>query len=259
MFGKRQVATLVAEFLGTGILTLLILSVKYSQLGSAAFFVAAAAGLTLTLLTFMFLNVSGGNFNPAVTIALWTAKKLPGTTAFLYVVVQFLGAYAAYSLVRYFVNQPIPAGPKDWAAQVMVGEIIGTVIFTLGIGAAIYQKFSLSATAAASGLALMLGIISVSTALIGLQQQNPGAVVGVLNPAVALGAKAFVFDFAKLAPFAMYVVGPIVGGIIGINGYKYLFAGGGANISVSAADIKSVKAKKAPAKKTAKKKPAKKK
>ena len=256
MFGKRQVATLVAEFLGTGILTMLILSVKYSSLGSAAFFIAATAGLTLTFLTFLFLNVSGGNFNPAVTIGLWSIKKLPGSTAFLYVVVQILGAYGAYSLFTYFVNQSLPASSKEWATQIIIAEVIGTIILALGIGSAIYQKFTLGAQAAVTGLALMIGIISVSAAVIGLQ--NPTAVAGVLNPAVALGVKAWTFDLSKSAPFFMYAIGPVLGAVIGFNGYKYLFSTKSA--SASAVEVaKPAKAKKAPAKKTAKKKPAKKK
>jgi len=250
MFGKRQVATLVAEFLGTGILTLLILSVKYSSLGSAAFFIAATAGLTLTFLTYLFLNVSGGHFNPAVTIGLWSIKKVPGTTALLYVVVQILGAFGAYKLFAYFVNQPLPASSKQWATQVILAEVIGTVILTLGIGAAIYQKFSLGAQSAVTGLALMIGVISVSAAVIGLQ--NPTAVAGVLNPAVALGLKAWTFDFSKSAPFFMYAVGPVIGGVIGFNGYKYLFAEESSSSS-AASVVAPDKTKKAPAKKTAKK------
>lgn len=256
MFGKRQVATLVAEFLGTGILTLLILSVKYSSLGSAAFFIAATAGLTLTFLTFLFLNVSGGNFNPAVTIGLWSIKKIPGSTALLYVVVQLLGGYGAYSLFTYFVNQPLPAASKQWATQIILAEVIGTVILALGIGAAVYQKFTLGAQAAVTGLALMIGVISVSAAVIGLQ--NPTAVAGVLNPAVALGLKAWTFDLSKSAPFFMYAVGPVIGGVIGFNGYKYLFAEG--TTASSAASVAApAKAKKAAAKKPAKKRTSKKK
>jgi aquaporin Z len=257
MFGKRQVATLVAEFLGTGILTMLILSVKYSQLGSSAFFVGAAAGLTLTLLTFMFLNVSGGNFNPAVTIGLWVAKKVPGLTALLYVVAQSLGAYAAYSLFKYFVVVKLPSASSALSTKVLIAEIIGTLIFTLGIGAVVYQKFSLGASAAATGLSLMIGIVAVSAVTIGLQQQDPNALysVGVLNPAIAIGASLSAMrDVMWGGTLLMYVVGPILGGLVGINGYKYLFAEGGANITMPAEATKTVKSKKAPAKKATKKK-----
>jgi aquaporin Z len=240
MFGKRQIATLVAEFLGTGVLTLLILSIQRSTIG-VPFFVAAAAGLTLALLTFMFLRVSGGNFNPAITIGLWTARKMPSATAVLYVAMQLLGAWAAYGIYTYFVGNGLQPIGGDFKTKILIAEIIGTSIFSFGVAAAVYQKFTLAATAAASGLALMIGIIAASSGSLGL-----------LNPAVALGARAWVLG--------TYVAGPIIGAIIGINLYGLLFADSSAAAKTSAATVSApAKTKKPAAKKTAKKKPARKK
>jgi len=241
MFGKRQVATLVAEFLGTGVLTLLILSIQRSTIG-VPFFVAAAAGLTLALLTFMFLNVSGGNFNPAITIGMWTARKMPSATAVLYVAVQLLGAWAAYGIYTYFVGNSLQPIGGDFKTKILVAEILGTSIFSFGVAAAVYQKFTLAATAAASGLALMIGIIAASSGSLGL-----------LNPAVALGVRSWVLG--------TYVAGPIIGGIIGVNLYGLLFADSSASSAkTSAATVSApAKTKKPAAKKTAKKKPTKKK
>jgi len=240
MFGKRQIATLVAEFLGTGVLTLLILSIQRSTIG-VPFFVAAAAGLTLALLTFMFLNVSGGNFNPAITIGMWTARKMPTATAVLYVAMQLLGAWAAYGIYTYFVGNGLQPIGGDFKTKILVAEILGTSIFSFGVAAAVYQKFTLAATAAASGLALMIGIIAASSGSLGL-----------LNPAVALGVRAWVLG--------TYVAGPIIGGIIGVNLYGLLFADSSDSAKTSAATVSApAKTKKPAAKKTAKKKPAKKK
>ena len=240
MFGKRQIATLVAEFLGTGVLTLLILSIQRSTIG-VPFFVAAAAGLTLALLTFMFLNVSGGNFNPAITIGMWTARKMPSATAVLYVAMQLLGAWAAYGIYTYFVGNGLQPIGGDFKTKILVAEILGTSIFSFGVAAAVYQKFTLAATAAASGLALMIGIIAASSGSLGL-----------LNPAVALGVRAWVLG--------TYVAGPIIGGIIGVNLYGLLFADSSDSAKTSAATVTApAKTKKPAAKKTAKKKPAKKK
>ncbi len=75
MFGRRKIAALVAEFLGTGALTLLLLSVHRSTIG-VPFFVAAAAGLTISLLTFAVYRVSGAQFNAALTVALFTGRNL---------------------------------------------------------------------------------------------------------------------------------------------------------------------------------------
>ena len=86
MFGRRKIAALVAEFLGTGALTLLILSVQRSTIG-VPFFVAAAAGLTVSLMTFAAYRVSGAQFNPALTFALFTARRISAYKAFLYILV----------------------------------------------------------------------------------------------------------------------------------------------------------------------------
>jgi glycerol uptake facilitator-like aquaporin len=248
MFGKRNAAALVAEFLGTTILTLLILSVQRSQL-SVAFFIAASAGLAFALISFIFGRVSGGHFNPAITIGLWTVRKVTTIRAVMYIAVQLLGGVAAYYLFTYFIGSEFKSIGGDYSTKVLVAEAVGTMIFSMGIAAAVYQSFNRAASASMTGLALMVGIVGVSAASLGL-----------LNPAVALGVKAWVWG--------TYVVGPIIGAIIGINLYARLFAqpeavtvaegavGPTAAATVKAASkAKSTKAKKPAAKrKTAAKK-----
>ena len=203
MFGRRKIATLVAEFLGTGVLTLLILSVQRSQIG-VAFFVALAAGLTLSLMTFSLFATSGANFNPAITFAMWTARKISTLTAILYIAVQFLGAWAAYGLYTYFVNSSLQQVGGHFTGRILVAEAVGAGIFSFGWAAAYYQRFSVAATSAVAGLAYMIGIVAASSAAIGL-----------LNPAVALGVRAWVLT--------TYVLGPVVGAVIGVNLYSLLF------------------------------------
>lgn len=203
MFGKRQAAMLVAEFLGTGVLTLLILSVQRSTIG-VPFFVALAGGLTVTLMVFALGSTSGSHINPAVTIGMWTARKISTAKAVLYIVFQLLGAWAAYYLYTYFVNSKLQPIGGHYTGRILVAEGVGTAIFVFGWSAAIYQKFSASVSAAVAGLSYMLGIIAASSAAIGL-----------LNPALALGVRAWVWG--------TYILGPVVGAIIGVNLYALLF------------------------------------
>lgn len=204
MFGRRKIATLVAEFLGTGVLTLLVLSVQRSTIG-VPFFVAMAAGLTVALMTFAVGSVSGGFFNPALTLGMWTARKLPTVNTILYIAVQLLGGWAAYYLYTYFVKQPLQPVGGHFAGRILVAEAVGTGIFAFGWAATLYQRFSPAVTASVAGLSFMVGAIAASAAAIGL-----------LNPAVALGARAWVWG--------TYVLGPVVGAIIGANLYSLLFA-----------------------------------
>ncbi|MDB5171028.1 MAG: aquaporin [Candidatus Saccharibacteria bacterium] len=204
MFGRRKVATLVAEFLGTGVLTLLVLSVQRSTIG-VPFFVALAAGLTIALMSFALARTSGGYFNPALTIAMWTARKLPTVNTILFVGVQLLGGWAAYGLYTYFVNQSLQPVGGDFTGRILVAEAVGAGIFAFGWSAAVYQRLSPAVSSSIAGLALIVGIIAASSASIGL-----------LNPAVALGARAWVWG--------TYVLGPVLGAVIGVNLYGLLFA-----------------------------------
>jgi len=234
MFGRRKVATLVAEFLGTGVLTLLILSVQRSTIG-VPFFVALAAGLTLTLMVFALGSTSGSHLNPAITIGMWTARKISTVNAVLYVVVQLLGAWAAYHLYTYFVKSPLQNVGGHFTGRILAAEAVGAGLFAFGWSAALYQRLSAAVTASVAGLAYMIGIIAASSAAIGL-----------LNPAVALGVRAWVWG--------TYVLGPVLGAVIGVNLYGLLFAEPEKSWSSVTASITNTTATKKPATATATKK-----
>lgn len=230
MFGRRKVATLVAEFLGTGVLTLLILSVQRSTIG-VPFFVALAAGLTLALMVAALGGISGAQLNPAVTIGMWTARRISTLTGVVYVAVQLLGAWAAYYLYTYFVKVSLQPIGGHFTGRILVAEAVGTAIFTFGWASAVYQKVTPTATAAVAGLSYLVGILAASPAAIGL-----------LNPAVALGTRAWVWG--------TYVLGPVLGGIIGVNLYGLLFTESNrpAKAKKASAAVAAAPAKKASAK-----------
>lgn len=229
MFGKNKIATLVAEFVGTGVLTLVVLSVQRSTIG-VPFFVAAAAGLTVVLMSFAVAAVSGGYFNPALAIGAWSARKLPTLTTIMYIVVQLAGAWAAYWLYTYFVNNTLqPIGGK-FSTRILTAEVVGTAIFAFGWASASYQKFSSAVSCSVAGLSLMIGIIAASSASLGL-----------LNPALALGVRAWVLG--------TYVLGPIIGAVIGYNLYGLLMADSEPKAATAKATVAAPAAKKKPAKK----------
>jgi glycerol uptake facilitator-like aquaporin len=204
MFGRNKAAALVAEFLGTGFLTLLILSVQRSQLG-LQYFVAIAAGLAIAFFTFIVGRFSGSQFNPAVTIGMWTARKITTVRAILYIIVQMLGAYAALGIYTYFAKTHISQLTGHFTGRILVAEAIGTGLYAFGFTATKYQGDSQGSRSIFQGLSYTVGILVASSASIGL-----------LNPAVAFGVRSGVW--------AGYLVGPIIGAIIGVNLYTILFA-----------------------------------
>ncbi|MBC7708378.1 aquaporin [Polaromonas sp.] len=214
MFERRKIAALVAEFLGTGFLTLLILSVQRSTIG-VPFFVAAAAGLTIAAMVLAFYRVSGAHFNPALTLALFTARRVTLIRTLLYVVVQIAGAYAAYLLYSYFVKNKLQDIGGKFGWRVFTAEAVGAGLLAFGYSAALFQRFTVGLAAAAAGIAYMLGSIAASSASVGL-----------INPAVAFGVKA-----STLA----YLLGPVVGALVGANLYGLLFAPRNGDVTGSSA------------------------
>lgn len=223
MFSRKKIAMIVAEVLGTAILTTVVLAVSRSPIG-LPYFVALAVGLTMALLVLVVGPTSGAHVNPAVTLSLWTVRKIDTVRALVYIAAQFMGAALAWRLYTYLIDAPIKniAGESfDW--RVLVAELVGTAVFTFGIAAAVYQKYEGGKLAATIGGSLLMGILAASVVSNGL-----------LNPALALGVQSW---------SKAYVFGPLVGGLVGMNLYALLFADRAEKV---------VKAKSAPAKAVAK-------
>jgi aquaporin Z len=251
MFAKRKVAALVAEFLGTGILTLLVLSVQRSTIG-VPFFVALIAGLAMTVMYFALSSTSGGYFNPAIAIGFWTARRISTLTAILFVAFELLGGWAAYYLYGYFVHSKLTAIGGHYSGRTLAAEAVGAGILAFVWAAASYQKWTKPLAGSAIGIATMIGMISAAA-----------AGIGIINPALALGVNAWVWG--------TYVLGPVLGAVVGINLFGLLFAtkeevatGGNDTLfamsaitSTSSTSSQTVKPSAAKAKRpTAKKKPA---
>src|SRR3954449_376933 len=92
-----------AEFLGTfwlvlggcGAAVLAAAFMPTTNLGIGLVGVALAFGLTVMTGAYAFGHISGGHFNPAVTLGLVAGRRFPARDALGYVVVQVLGALAA--------------------------------------------------------------------------------------------------------------------------------------------------------------------
>ncbi len=203
---RRKIAMVLAEFLGTAILTAVILAVSRSNVG-ISYFVSLAAGLTIAAGMIMFASVSGAHFNPAITIGLWTARRIKALKALVYVAAQLLGAGSAYLLYTYLVNSSLQ-NVGEYNSRVLVAEALGAFVFSLGWAAVVYRKFELGKSAFIVGSAYVVGILVASVGSAGL-----------LNPAVALGAHTWVWG--------TYILGPVLGAVIGFNLYALLFAPAG--------------------------------
>jgi len=204
MLNKKHAAAFLAEFFGVGILTMLFLTVQRSTIG-VPFFIALTVGLVIIVLMFALINVSGAHFNPALTIALWTARKVSTLRAVFYIIAQLLGGWVAYYLFTYLTGAKFAPIGGHYTAKILLSETFGAFILGFIWSSAMFQKLSTAARASVGGVAFLLGILAASV-----------AAIGIVNPAVALGARAWVWG--------TYVLGPVLGAIIGVNLYGLLFA-----------------------------------
>ena len=239
MTQRTKLGVLVAEFMGTAILTSAVLAEANSNvIVNRNWFVAATAGITLGLVVLTIGKLSGAHVNPAVTIGQWTLKKIETTTAIVYIAAQLLGAAVALRLFQFFQNDVLQntAGTFEW--RIFVAEAVGTLVFTFGVAAAVTQKYVGLKAAVTVGGSLTLGAIIAATA------SN-----GILNPAVALGLNSWSWTYA---------VAPVLGAVVGMNLYD-LFIAPASELTAPAKPASiveedtPVRTAKRPAKKTAKK------
>lgn len=95
---------LSAEFIGTLWLVLggcgsAVLAAAYPNLGIGFAGVALAFGLTVLTGAYALGHISGGHFNPAVSVGLWAGKRFPANDLLPYIIAQVLGAIAAAGIL----------------------------------------------------------------------------------------------------------------------------------------------------------------
>ncbi len=219
MTKKMNDKALIAEFIGT--FTLIFIGVgaiaadhiTAGALGLTG--VALAHGLAIAVMVSATAAISGGHLNPAVTIGLWTAKKIDAANAVGYVVAQCLGAIAAAFLIKMavpaealaMVNMGTPAlGQGVSASMGLITEIILTFFLVF-----VVYGTAVDARAPKVG-GLFIGLTVALDVLMG------GPISGAaMNPARHLGPALL---GGGLQNIWIYWVGPVLGGILAAQVYK---------------------------------------
>lgn len=201
MFTRVRVAPLLAELLGTGLWVMVALVM--SETTAVSYFIATSVALALAVAYMTFYAVSGSHFNPAITFGMWTARRMTTLRAVCYIIAQLIGAVVALWLYQYLAGHHLTNKTTHYTGQILVAEAVGTMILAWGYAAAAYRAWEVTSAALTVGAALFVAVLVAATAS-----------AGYLNPAVALGEKSFSWA---------YVLGPLVGGLVGVNIYNYLF------------------------------------
>ena len=202
IFSRARVAPVLAEFLGTA--TLVMVGVVLTETTGVSYFIGTSLALTLAVVYLLFSSVSGAHFNPAITFGMWAARRLGTLRAISYIAAQMLGGLVAWQLYEYLTDRPLAAKEVAFTAPIWVAEAVGTFILALGFTAAVTKMVDGLQSAITYAFSIFVGIMIASIASAGL-----------LNPAMALGLRSW---------GTVYILGPLVGGLLGVTVYTYLFA-----------------------------------
>jgi aquaporin Z len=213
---KRRLA---AEFFGT--FWLVLGGCGAAVLGGNYLGVAIAFGLTVLTMVYAVGHISGGHFNPAITLGFVATQRIRMRLALIYWLMQFAGAVAA-SLLLWWIFPKEAIAPARLGAPLLhpsVGsgagmalEAIMTFFLVLVVFATAVDERGAFRAVAGFGI----GLVVTMDILTG------GPLTGAaINPARAFGPQ-LVYNVWESYTWIFYV-GPFAGGVIAALLYEYLF------------------------------------
>jgi aquaporin Z len=205
----------LAELLGT----FLFLTIGYASVANfkavnpilpGLLVVPFAFGFGLLAAIYAFGHVSGGHYNPAVTIAMVADRRTTPIEAVGYIVAQVIGAIGAAAVVLITINQDAVAagitkpGPGVSDVSALILEAVFTAFFVIVI------LTSTKRSVAVAGIVIPLTLVAIHFALAVLTGSS-------VNPARSIGSAVVGGDLTGLW---IYILGPLVGGLIGWGIYR---------------------------------------
>ncbi len=221
---------LFAEFIGTFWLVLggcgsAMLAAGVADVGIGWLGVSFAFGLTVLTMAFAVGHISGGHFNPAVSLGLMIGGRFEAKDLLPYWVAQVIGAITA-AAVLYIIVSGAPefsgvgsfasngygeASPKGYSMTAgLITEIVMTAFFII----IILGATSSGAPAGFAPIAIGLGLTLIH--LVSIPVTNTS-----VNPARSTGVALFA-DGPALAQLWLFWVAPLIGGAIGALIWKVL-------------------------------------
>jgi aquaporin Z len=199
----------LVEFIGTFFLVLVIgLSVIEPGAGAMA---PLAIGATLMVMVYAGGHLSGGHYNPAVTLAVYLRGKCAAKDVAPYMVAQVLGGVVAALVVGFDkAGANVVAGAPD-----VVKALLNEALFTFALCYVVLNTATSSKNAGNSYYGLAIGFTVVAGAYAG------GAISGgAYNPAVACGVT--VMGLSAVGNIWIFLVGNFAGGALAAFVYKFV-------------------------------------
>ena len=215
----------IAELFGTAVLVLMgcgavVLTGYPTAFPLGMLPIAFAFGLSVMAMAYGIGPISGCHINPAVTLGVWSAGRMPFSEAIGYIISQCIGAIIGAGILYLLVTGKLAGydvakaglGQNGWGdgylgaygtGSAMIAEFVGTLIFLVAILGVTQKNGGHPGTA---GLAIGLTLVLIHIVFIN--------VTGVsVNPARSLGPALFVGGNA-LAQLWLFLIVPSVGGIV---------------------------------------------
>ena len=216
-----------AEFLGTFWLVLggcgsAVLAAAFPAVGIGLLGVSLAFGLTVLTMAYAVGHISGGHFNPAVSIGLAVGGRFPAKEVAPYVVAQVVGAVAA-AAVLYLIASGKPGfevggfaangyGEHSPGSYSLVAAIVAEVVMTMMFLVIIMGATDTRAPAGLAPIAIGLGLTLIH--LVSIPVTNTS-----VNPARSTGVALFAGGWA-IQQLWLFWVAPIVGAVVGAVAYR---------------------------------------
>ena len=201
----------LTEVIGT---FFLVLTIGLTVLDGTAF-APLAIGSILMIMVYMGGHVSGGHYNPAVSLAVFMRGKLEARELLPYWVSQIVGAFLAAVTVYLILGQTF--APTPGADATPLGVLLVEFLFTFALALVVLNSATASATAGNSYFGLAIGF----TVMVGAFSGGPVS-GGAFNPAVGIGPtlmNAIVSD-GSWGNLWYYLVGPLAGGAVAALVFK---------------------------------------
>lgn len=202
----------LAEFIGT---FFLVATVGHTVIhGGDGVIPPLAIGSILMVMIFALGHVSGGHFNPAVTLAVWMRGKCAASDVPGYMIGQVLGGVAAAYVVGYMKGCPSDITPMTFPGGPVV-PLLAEFFGAFAIAFVVLNVATAKANAGNSFYGLAIGFTVVACAF-----SLGGYSGGAFNPAVAVGITTMGLN--SLSNIWIHLVGGFAGGAVAALAFGYL-------------------------------------
>jgi aquaporin Z len=213
---------LIVEFIGTFFLVFTVGMTVKGPDGAGAL-AALAIGSSLMIMVYAGGHISGGHYNPAVTLGVTLRGKLPWAETYLYWGAQFLAGVAAAAIVWFIKGTATggtpPSGGGTPADYNILAKLLVEFLFTFALVYVVLNTATAKGTENNSFYGLAIGF----TVVVGAFAVGPVS-GGAFNPAVGLGVT--VMGLAGITNLIIYLIADFAGGAAAALLFNALDMGG---------------------------------